>query len=187
MPNLTANPIGLGGPALLMPGKRAPAPKARRRPGEARPQGLVKAARRTYVPKTAGPTSTESPRLKAVHAELGRRMKALFPEAEAVFLYGMHGWRVPRRRKVEWITGTIDPNWLVVAVAERAQGITLHLWDPVEWDVLANRKDGLRAAGFKVMKGCLQFTRKADYPVEAVGDLLTYVQQGWEADGDPPA
>jgi hypothetical protein len=154
------------------PRRAAKPPVARRRKGE-RGKAPVKAARSSYKPKTKGPTSTESDRLKAIHAELDAYIRALFPDAQPIFDYGMHGWKVPRRRKVEWTKGTIDPNWLMVGVAERKNGISLHLWNPVESGILSRKRKELEAAGFKPMVGCLQYTRKGEYPVGEVKALLS--------------
>lgn len=117
-------------------------------------------------------TSTFSPRLLGLKAELEQQLLRLFPHVEPVFAYGLHGWRMKRLRPVEWTVGTVDPAYVHVFVAERAQGITLHVWSPFDPKLLARHRSDLDAAGFKVMVGCLQFNRKSDYPVDAVRPLL---------------
>ena len=159
------------------PAPRRAAPKATRRAGEDTAKHLVRPAKTKYEPKTAGPASTESDRLKAIHAALEGRLRHHFPDAQPIFTYGMHGWKVPRRRTVAWTTGTMDPNWLAVLLAERKAGITLHVWNPVDPGILQKRERELSAAGLKPMVGCLQFTRKGDYPLDAIDDLFGRIRQ----------
>lgn len=137
----------------------------------------MKPARSSYEAHTEGPTSTESDRFKALHEALDAHMHALFQDAQAVFAYGMHAWKVPRRREVEWTRGTMDPNWLFVGLAERKAGLTLHVWNPIQYDGLEQRRATLEAAGFKVMVGCLQFNRKSEFPLQATKDLLTAIRR----------
>ena len=61
-------------------------------------------------------------------------------------------------------------------LAERKSGITLHLWNPVDFYGLRARTAELERAGFKVMVGCLVFTRKSEYPVGLVTDVLKDVK-----------
>lgn len=137
-------------------------------------------ARRTPKPtpgygdtgKTSTTTSTFSPRLLALKQSLEDQLRQLFPAVEPVFAYGLHGWRMKRLRPVAWTVGTIDPAYVHVFVAERAQGITLHVWSPFDPALLQRHREALGGAGFKVMVGCLQFNRKADYPLQAVRPLL---------------
>lgn len=121
----------------------------------------------------AGPGATPYPELEAW---LRKAVKARFPKAKEIHAYGMVGWRVPRGRKVEWASGTIDPNFVTLFLGDRKQGTTLHLWVPLPGATLADRKAELEAAGFKVMVGCLQFTRKRPYPKAAVEALLDRVK-----------
>jgi hypothetical protein len=122
-------------------------------------------------------TSTFSPRLKALKADLDREIRTRFPQAEAVFEYNMHGWRVGRPKRVEKWKGTIDPNYLHIFVAERKNGITLHIWNPYDPYGLAKRAKELQAAGFKVMRGCLVYNRKGEYPVGAITPLFDAVRE----------
>jgi len=131
----------------------------------------------TYLKKT-------SPRFREIDDRLDRTIRALFPEAQRVFAYGLPGWRIPRRRWIDpkSVDGTIDPNWVNVFLAERKAGITLHLWNPVDFNAMQRRKADLSNAGFKVMVGCLQFNRKSGYPIDAVRRLLEDVKRSLEAD-----
>ncbi|MEA3190353.1 MAG: hypothetical protein QOD77_935 [Thermoplasmata archaeon] len=116
--------------------------------------------------------STFSPRMAAAWKELDAAVRRVFPKAEPVFDYGVRGWRVPRPLKVEAWKGTMDPNWLTLYLAERAQGITLHFWNPCEPGFLKRKGPELAPHGLKAMVGCLQFTRKGDYPVPVIEGLL---------------
>lgn len=101
---------------------------------------------------------------------------------EPVTAFNMHGWRVRRPTDITAWKGTIDPNYVHVFVAERKQGITLHLWSPYETGGLKQHEADLKAAGFKVMVGCLQFNRKAAYPVHAVVPVLASIAAQMKAD-----
>jgi uncharacterized protein YdhG (YjbR/CyaY superfamily) len=122
----------------------------------------------------AGPGATPYP---DVEAWLRKAVKARFPKAKEINEYGMVGWRVQRGRTVEWTTGTVDPNFVSVFLGDRKQGITLHLWVPLPGATLSARKAELEKAGFKVMVGCLQFTRKQPYPTAAVEALLDGIKK----------
>lgn len=140
-------------------------PPSKSNPGEA------------YLKKT-------SLRFREINDRLDRTIRALFPEAERVFAYGIPGWRIARRRWIDpkSVKGTIDPNWVHIFLAERKAGITLHMWNPVDFNAMQRRKAELSGAGFKVMVGCLQFNRKSEYPLEAIGRLLEDVKRSLEAD-----
>jgi len=131
----------------------------------------------TYLQKT-------SPRFREINDELDRTIHRLFPEAERVFAYHLPGWRIARRRWIDpkSVKGTIDPNWVHIFLAERKAGITLHMWNPVDFNAMQRRKAELSDAGFKVMVGCLQFNRKSEYPLEAISRLLQDAKRSLEAD-----
>jgi hypothetical protein len=163
----------------------AKAAKTAARPakGAAKPKARPARGAKVEVPGDGyATTSTFSPRMAKAWRELDAAVRRVFPEAEPVFDYGARGWRVPRRIRVESWKGTIDPNWLKVYVAERAQGITLHLWNPCEPGFLKRNATALQAHGLKAMVGCLQFTRKGDYPVAAVEALLREVRGQMDAE-----
>ncbi|HLE47567.1 MAG TPA: hypothetical protein VI818_04650 [Candidatus Thermoplasmatota archaeon] len=118
-----------------------------------------------------------------MHKAIGAALKTFFPEAKAVEEWGMLGWRTrlawePPR---EAFRGTMDPRYLSVFLAERKQGITLHLWNPLDYYGLEKKKADLTKAGFKVMRGCLQFNRNSDYPVDAVMALLAGIREKVDA------
>jgi hypothetical protein len=154
--------------------------KAAKQAGGNPSKALAKLPRRESSSWTT--TSTFSPRLQAIHGELDRRIRKLFPGAQASTDWNMLGWKVRRPRRVEWTHGTMDPNLLYVGIAERKSGITLHIWNPVEHDGLNRREAQLSAAGFKVMVGCLQFNRKGDYPVDAVVGILEGIKAQFDAE-----
>lgn len=139
-----------------------------------RPSKKVAPNRKTIKAAATAPmtTSTFSPRLVAIHADLDCEIRRLFPQAEARRDYSMKGWRIARSTHIKTWEGTIDPNFLHIYIAERKNGITLHFWNPFDPYHLKRHSKELEGAGFKVMVGCLQFTRKGDYPVRAVVPLL---------------
>jgi hypothetical protein len=126
---------------------------------------------RTYLAKA-------SPRFRQVYETLERSVRELFPDAEASFQFRMPGWKIPRPRRVDpaAVKGTLDPNWVQIYLVERKSGITLHLWNPVDFNGFRRRKKELERAGFKLMVGCLQFNRKSEYPTGLLVDLLKDVK-----------
>ena len=124
-----------------------------------------------------------SERLVATHAALDALIRQRFPDAEDVFDYNMRGWAIRRRTDIRAWKGTIDPNWIRLYVAERKAGITIHVWNP--YDPMALERDELREAGFKTMVGCLQFNRKGELPVGALGPLLDAMQEAWQRESMP--
>lgn len=153
--------------------------KAAARPGAAKP-------RKASAKGGSAKPPPASPRFAGILRELDGRMRRLFPQAKPVVSYGMPGWVVRRPRKVEWTHGTMDPNVVQVFIAERAQGISLHLWNPYDYGMLAKRRDDLSEAGFKVMVGCLQFNRKSAYPVDAVVPLFESIAADMDAERAAP-
>src|SRR5437867_5409645 len=78
-----------------------------------------------------------SPRFREIHASLARAVREIFPEAEIAFQFKMPGWRIPRlprRVDLKSVRGTLDPNWAQIYVVERKSGITLNLWNPVDFN-----------------------------------------------------
>ena len=70
-------------------------------------------------------------------------------EAERLVAYGLSGWRIARRRWIDpkSVKGTIDPNWVQLFLAERKAGITLHIWNPVDFQAMQRRKEEPSRAG----------------------------------------
>lgn len=123
--------------------------------------------------------SGSSERLIATHARLDQSIRKRFPAAQDVFEYNMRGWAVRRPVHITEWKGTIDPNWIRVYVAERKQGITIHVWNPYDFEGLKDRSE-LAQAGFKPMAGCLQYNRKGELPVEALEPLLDEMRQAMD-------
>lgn len=115
-----------------------------------------------------------SDRFRALHAALGQRVSAVFPDAAPVVSYDRPAWAVavPRPPPAKTWKGTLPREELVIAPSERNDGVTIHVWHPNEPGLLAKNEDRLSAAGFKVMVGCLQWNRKADLPLDAIERLL---------------
>jgi len=126
-----------------------------------------------------------SPRFREIHESLARAVRELFPDAETSFQFRMPGWRILRPRRVApaSVRGTLAPNWVQVYLVERKSGITLHLWDPVDFNGFRNRKAELERAGFKLMVGCLRFNRKSEYPIDLAVELLKDVRNALQKDG----
>jgi hypothetical protein len=117
-----------------------------------------------------------SENFRAVFSAVESVVRKRFPNAEATFESGMPGWKVPREHVPEARIGTIDPAYVWIFLAERKAGITLHVWNPADYYFLDQHKAALQQAGFKVMRGCLQFNRKGAYPVAAVERLLAAIE-----------
>jgi hypothetical protein len=62
---------------------------------------------------------------------------------------------------------------ILVFLADRKAGPTLHVWYPGgDARGLRAREAELSKAGFKVMVGCLVFSKKQPYPIAGVEKLL---------------
>lgn len=101
-------------------------------------------------------------------------MGAVFPEAEDAFLNGLPGWRIRLPKDMEppagW--GTMPPHSAWVFLTDGKAGPVLHLWNPMDYYWLDAHRTRLAPLGLKVMRGCVQYGRKAPYPGGAVADLL---------------
>ena len=128
--------------------------------------------------ETRASLDESSDRFKQVYADIEAVVRGIFPTAERVVAYKMPGFkiRIGDEGVKSW-RGTIDPNYLQLFLVERKSGITLHLWNPRDYDGLERRRAELSAVGFKVMRGCIQWNRKQAYPVETVRSLLESVKQ----------
>lgn len=125
--------------------------------------------------------SGASPRLEETHARLGGMIRKRFPEAQEIFEYNLRGWKIRRPVEVTEWKGTIDPNWIRIYVAQRKQGMTIHVWNPSDPEALKKHKE-LAAVGFKTMVGCLQYNRKGDVPLDALEPLLEGMRRAWDAE-----
>lgn len=114
-----------------------------------------------------------------VRKKVERAVKETFPKAQETKAFGMEGWTIPRPKgaPVPERAGTMPTDRVMVFLAERANGTSLHVWYPGQYDLLGKRKDELGEAGFKVMRACLQYTRKQEYPIEAVSSLLKEIRR----------
>ena len=135
------------------------------------------AADPSETPRT---TSKFTPRLQATREGIEAMLKSRFAKVEPVFAYNMHGWKVRRPVTITDWPGTMDPNWITVFVAERAQGVTVHLWNPYEYKALKRHEKQLVAAGYKVMVGCVNYNRKGDVPLDAIAPILDEMQAAWK-------
>ncbi|MSQ41012.1 MAG: DUF1801 domain-containing protein [Dehalococcoidia bacterium] len=110
---------------------------------------------------------------RQLYGELATVVAAIFPNAEKACAYNMPGFRVRvSDEEIKDWKGTIDPNYLQIVLMQRKSGVTLHIWNPLDYDALDRKRDELIKAGFKVMVGCLQWNRKQAYPMDVVERLL---------------
>ena len=139
--------------------------------------------RRSHAAMAADPIKTylekSSPRFQRTFHALEQIVKKRFPDAERAFGYKMPGWRILVKGRVppEMQGGTIDARFVHIHLVERKHGITFHLWNPVDYGGLERAAPALQEAGFKVMAGCVQFNRKADFPIEAVERVLARLKR----------
>lgn len=120
-----------------------------------------------------------SERLLALRAALQEAVHAVFPQAEPVEAHGMTGWQVRLRDPPPAQTwrGTFDRTHLQVFVAEGASALTVHVWHPGHPDLLRRHEGALAAAGWKVMVGCLRWTRRGEPSLEPLRAVLESVRE----------
>ena len=117
--------------------------------------------------------SAASERFRSVYGEIAAAVHKTFPLAEPTFDYGMPGFKARITDiKKEDRRGTLDPSFLQMFLVERKSGITFHIWDPRNYYGLDEVRDELTQLGFKVMRGCLVWNRKKEYPVERMRELI---------------
>ncbi len=115
-----------------------------------------------------------SPAFQALHADIHAAVLRCFPDARPVVAFGMAAFQVPLPDPPAadtWI-GTQPRTHLTVAPTEKKAGITVHVWHPNRPSLLADNAAWLKEAGFKPMVGCLQWNRKAPFPMDAFEKLL---------------
>lgn len=129
--------------------------------------------------ETARYLKSSPPAFQETFVQVDRIVRRTFPSAKAVFQWGMPGWSIQRKHAPDpaEVKGTMDPRFIAILLAARKQGITLHLWNPADYYGLDRSKAELVEAGFKVMRGCLQFNRKQPYPIAVVEKLLKGVRK----------
>jgi uncharacterized protein YdhG (YjbR/CyaY superfamily) len=104
---------------------------------------------------------------------LRNKVAQLFPNAIPLFEYGMPGFRVPiTQTRIEKWKGTIDPNYLHMGLVQRKRGVTFHIWNPKDDGYLQKNEERLSSAGFKVMRGCVEWNRKAAFPIAEIEKML---------------
>ncbi len=123
--------------------------------------------------------ASASDRYQRAHGRLDELLAARFPTVERVVEHDMPMWQIrrPEDAPMPEATGTIDPELVHVGLVERKAGLTLHLWYPPEYELLAEHAEELKAAGLKVMTGCVQYNRKGELPVEAIVPLLDHIHE----------
>lgn len=181
-----------------MAGRKSPKARASKPAARLPARGMAKAAaaKLAKVPvrsakgaadpaDTPRTTSTFSPRLESARARLGRLLTARFAAVEPTFAWNMHGWRIRRPTDIRDWKGTIDPNWILVGLAERKQGITIHLWNPYDPGCLKTHEAALKAAGYQVMVGCIAYNRKGDVPVDATVPILDAMRDAMKGERGP--
>lgn len=116
-----------------------------------------------------------------LRSALEQRVQAVFPDAGPVQAYGMSGWqvRLPDSAPPRQDLGTLDADHLQVFPVRRKAGVTLHVWNPVDYTFLDTQAVPLADAGFKVMKGCIQWNRRAPLDLDAVEALLRAAKASW--------
>lgn len=106
------------------------------------------------------------------YAAVKKMVKKYFPNAKEFYEYGISGFKARTTKTLikDW-PGTMDPNFAYIGLARRTQGITLHGWCS-DYYFLDKHKTELAKAGFKVMRGCVQWNKKAPYPLPVVEKLI---------------
>lgn len=114
-----------------------------------------------------------SDRFRAVCAYVGELVRKNFPKAEEGLLYKMPGWQIAVPEKMVLSRrGTMDPTKMFVLLKEGKTGITLHVWDPLDYNALEGHRRNLEAAGLEVMVGCVRWSRKSDYPIKEIEEVV---------------
>lgn len=127
----------------------------------------------TDMPKEiAAYLAKTDPAFQKTYAAVKKIVKKYFPNAKEGFAYGIPGFtsRTTKTLIKDW-PGTMDPNFVMIGLARRAQGITLHGWCG-DYYFLEKHAPMLTKAGFKVMRGCVQWNKKAEYPMDVVEKLI---------------
>ena len=139
----------------------------------------------SFMDHLSGYLDNSSDRFRQVYSELAGTVQRVFPNAENAFAHEMPGFKVKVSHKEikDW-KGTINPNYIQIYLVERKNGITLHIWNPLDFYGLDKKREELTKEGFKVMRGCLQWNRKQVYPMETVESLLASIQRQLPAPAD---
>lgn len=118
-------------------------------------------------------------RFRALRDALDGLVRSVFPEAEPVEAHGMTGWQVALRDPppAETWKSTFDRTHFQVFLAPGKAGVTLHVWHPDHPHLLREHEGALSAAGWRVMVGCLRWSRKAGPPLESLRAVLESVRR----------
>lgn len=116
--------------------------------------------------------ASKDPEFRKTYAAFKKIVKKYFPNAKESVEYGIPGFtaRTTKTLIKDW-PGTMDPNFAMIGLARRAQGITLHGWCS-DYRFMEKHAAVLTKAGFKVMRGCIQWNKKAPYPLPVVEKLI---------------
>lgn len=112
-----------------------------------------------------------------LHARIGGIVKHRFPGTRLVEAWDIAAWQAPISDPPpasSW-KGTLPRDVFTVGPTEKKAGITVHVWHPNHPYLLKENEAMLKQAGFKVMVGCLQWNKKADFPIDALDQLLAKV------------
>src|SRR5687767_10671330 len=85
-----------------------------------------------------------SPRFQDVYGKVGAHVRRIFPDAVERVAYKMPGWSVavPPLLVPMDFRGTMDPKNAYVLLKEGKSGITVHVWNPIDYALLdAHRKE----------------------------------------------
>jgi uncharacterized protein YdhG (YjbR/CyaY superfamily) len=120
-----------------------------------------------------------SERFRDAYAGVSRAVLRTFPKARPVVEFGMPAWLITRPKGAPRPEreGTMPSDRVFVGLVERKGGVTVHLWYPGDYDLLDRNGAALREAGFKVMRGCLVFNRKQEFPASSIEELLKKVKK----------
>lgn len=113
----------------------------------------------------------------AVKRRFDALVQDVFPNARRGTFAGIAGWSVPRPpRAPRYQGGTMPGDVLILGLADRKAGPTAYIWLSSPEAGLEARRSQLEAAGFKVMVGCLVFTKKQPYPFDALEELFRAIK-----------
>lgn len=125
---------------------------------------------------------TASERWRTAHSALGDLIdEVLVPAAgtkEAMDAYGAHGWSVPRPEGAhhDSVATTFDAHNTRITIKEQSSGMSLYLEWAGEYTLLDRFRDDLAPTGLKLMRGCVKWTRKGEYPVDALKPVLEHIR-----------
>lgn len=114
-------------------------------------------------------------------------VRAVFPEATRGNMGELKGWlwtRPPGAPKPAR-EGTMPSDRIFLGVAMRKAGPTFYFWYPGAAGVPPATRHALEQAGYKVMVGCLAWTRKTEPPMEPLAALFRSARERDERPSRP--